>query len=136
MRQPSPLGEKIEGVPFRVALHRWAVKAAPLGARFILVAIAPGDLEGVRQTRPRLACEREFGKLAAWKRDHNARTVPVLEENDLFLTSWPTRCPRQKPGYRICPTRFFLWARASQLPVGEAPAPRREILLRRWQALR
>jgi hypothetical protein len=34
-----------------------------------------------------LVCERKFGKLAAWKRDHNARTVPVLEENDLFLTN-------------------------------------------------
>jgi hypothetical protein len=104
----SSLGEKIEGVPFRVSLHRWAVKVGPLGARFTLVAIAPDDLEGVRRTRLRLACERKFGKLAAWKRDHNARTVPVLEENDLLRTisSWRTRCPRQKPGYRICPTRF------------------------------
>jgi hypothetical protein len=93
VRQPSrlvpnsSLGEKIDGVPFQVSLHPAGGQGRAVGARFILLAIAPGDLEGVRQTRLRLACERKFGRLGAWKRDHNARTAPVLEENDVFLTN-------------------------------------------------
>jgi hypothetical protein len=33
------------------------------------------------------ACEDKFPKLATWKRDEGARTVLVLEENDLSLTN-------------------------------------------------
>lgn len=44
------------------------------------------DLEKARTARLQKACEDKFPKLAAWKRD-GARTVLVLEENDLSLTN-------------------------------------------------
>lgn len=46
-----------------------------------------GDLEQARTARLQKACEDKFPKLATWKRDDGARTVLVLEENDLSLTN-------------------------------------------------
>jgi len=44
-------------------------------------------LKTARNTRIQDACHRKFPKLAAWKRIHGARTVLVLEENDIQLTN-------------------------------------------------
>ena len=44
-----------------------------------------GDVEQARMARLR-TCEDKFPKLAFWKRD-GAKTVLVLEENDLLLTN-------------------------------------------------
>jgi hypothetical protein len=46
-----------------------------------------GDLEQARTARLQKACEAKFPKLAKWKRDAGARTVLVLEENDISLTN-------------------------------------------------
>ncbi len=46
-----------------------------------------GDLEKARTSRLQKACEDKFPKLATWKHDEGARTVLVLEENDLSLTN-------------------------------------------------
>jgi predicted RNA polymerase sigma factor len=43
--------------------------------------------EAERIDRIREACQRKFPKLARWKRDYGARTVLVLEENDIQLTN-------------------------------------------------
>jgi hypothetical protein len=63
------------------------VSNSPLCGRFFLGPIAPANLEEQRVTRLQTACRRKYPKLAKWKRDSGARTVLVLEENDLFLTN-------------------------------------------------
>jgi hypothetical protein len=40
-----------------------------------------------RIDRLREPVEKKFPKLAAWKRDHKARTILVLEDNDIQLTN-------------------------------------------------
>lgn len=45
------------------------------------------DHEAERVRRVREACQRKYPKLARWKRDRGARTVLVLEENDIQLTN-------------------------------------------------
>ncbi len=40
-----------------------------------------------RKARLREACARKFPKLAAWKREAGARTVLVLEDNDIQLSN-------------------------------------------------
>jgi hypothetical protein len=37
--------------------------------------------------RLREPVEKKFPKLAAWKRDHKARTILVLKDNDMQLTN-------------------------------------------------
>jgi hypothetical protein len=44
-------------------------------------------VETARAERLRLACEKKFPKLAAWKKQANARTILVLEDNDIQLTN-------------------------------------------------
>jgi hypothetical protein len=53
----------------------------------MLKPFVAGDLEEARVTRLQKACEDKFPKLVTWKRDDCARTVLVLEENDLSLTN-------------------------------------------------
>lgn len=48
--------------------------------------VVSADLERARTERVRKACEDKFPKLAAWKAD-GAKTVLVLEENDIALTN-------------------------------------------------
>lgn len=45
-----------------------------------------GDVEQARTARLQKACEDKFPKLTTWKQD-GAKTVLVLEENDLSLTN-------------------------------------------------
>jgi hypothetical protein len=45
------------------------------------------DIEGARIPRIRRACARHFENLAIWKRELDARTVFILEDNDLSLTN-------------------------------------------------
>jgi hypothetical protein len=40
-----------------------------------------------REPRIQRTCDDKFPKLAAWKRSANARTILVLEDNDVQLTS-------------------------------------------------
>jgi hypothetical protein len=46
-----------------------------------------GGIESLRSDRIRKACVDKFPKLATWKSSHNARTVLVLEDNDIQLTN-------------------------------------------------
>jgi hypothetical protein len=73
------------GVPFPVSLHRCETGGFP--GRFSIRHIQTGDPEEDRLSRVQEACERKFPKLAAWKRDQGARTVLILEENDIQLTN-------------------------------------------------
>jgi hypothetical protein len=74
------------GVPFEVRIARF-VSPIEAPGRFHLNHLVTGDVELLRADRIRRACERKFPKLAKWKVSHNARTVLVLEENDIQLTN-------------------------------------------------
>ena len=92
-RANPPLGESADGVPFRFSLHRASLEGpyypsdSPLCGRFKRITVAPADLEQQRAARLKTACKRKSPKLAKWKRDSGARTVLVLEEDDLSLTN-------------------------------------------------
>lgn len=76
----------IPNVPFPVRLLRFET-LPPLGARFQIVHSVSGDPDQERSDRLRRACDKKFPKLAAWKRDCGARTILVLEDNDIQLTN-------------------------------------------------
>ncbi len=88
-----PLGESADGVPFRFSLHRASLEGpyfpsgSPLCGRFTMKGVAPANLEQQRAARLKTASECKSPKLAKWKRDSGARTVLVLEEDDLQLTN-------------------------------------------------
>jgi len=85
LRLPT-MATYVHGVPFRVRL----VRSEPLGGlpRFSLLHVLHGPgLEDHRRERLRRALARKYPKLAAWKASRAARTVLVLEENDIQLTN-------------------------------------------------
>jgi hypothetical protein len=83
----SPIREvTVPGVPFPVSLYRMGAMG-PMRGRFGVRHIAPDDLESARVERLRTACDGKFPKLAAWKQDHDAHTVLVLEDGDIQLTN-------------------------------------------------
>jgi hypothetical protein len=75
----------IPGVPFAVSLYRFE-PALVHGHHFQLTHLVKNG-EQLRKDRISEAVERKFPKLAAWKRDHKARTILVLEDNDIQLTN-------------------------------------------------
>ena len=87
-----PLGERVPGVPFPVSLHRDSLhshyfpRESPLYGQFMMKYLVAGDVEQARTARLQKAFEDKFPKLAFWRRD-GAKTVLVLEENDLSLTN-------------------------------------------------
>jgi hypothetical protein len=74
------------GVPFDVRLDRFQ-SIVPPGRFQIKHSITDEDLEPSRRARIRAACEKKFPKLEAWRHDALARTVLVLEDNDIQLTN-------------------------------------------------
>jgi hypothetical protein len=74
------------GVPFAVRLDRFQ-SVVPPGRFMIKHSVPDGDLERLRETRIRAACTKKFPKLEAWRQDSQARTVLVLEDNDIQLTN-------------------------------------------------
>ena len=81
--------QSVGGVPFWFSLRRTTppVSDTPLSGKLFLRQIAPANLEQQRAARLQAACGRKFPKLAKWKQDSGARSVLVLEENDLWLTN-------------------------------------------------
>lgn len=78
----------LPGVPFRVTLHRTTTDG--FRPRFSIRHMVEANHEAERVERVREACQRKYPKLAQWKRDYGARTVLVLEENDIQLTNQQT----------------------------------------------
>jgi hypothetical protein len=72
-------------VPFPVTLYRF--NSLGLQARFQITHSLRGDRKAIRSERIRLACEKKFPKLASWKASDKARTILVMEDNDIQLTS-------------------------------------------------
>ncbi len=74
-------------VPFQLSLHRYA-KPAALDRHFSISHIVQSATAvEEREARVYQACARKFPKLAEWKARAGARTVLVLEDNDLQLSN-------------------------------------------------
>jgi hypothetical protein len=74
------------GVPFEVSLYRF-LPAAPVPGFFMIKHHVSGNLEEAREDRLREACTKKFPKLEAWRQKSGARTVLILEYNDIHLTN-------------------------------------------------
>ena len=55
--------------------------------RAMLSYVVSGDYEAARIERIREACRKKFGKLQHWRKQHDAYTVLVLEDADMFMTN-------------------------------------------------
>lgn len=75
------------GVPFEVSLHRHERPPNyPVGFS-VRHIVTQASQEAERQARLRQACAKKFPKLAWWKKHAGARTVLVLEDNDIQLSN-------------------------------------------------
>jgi len=80
--------ESILDVPFRFAVYRYSIpESSPMSRRFWRREFISGSLEAQRMTRLQQTCRDKFAKLAVWKRDEGARSVLVMEENDISSTN-------------------------------------------------
>ena len=70
-----------------VALYRWSVPDCRLSGAFWRREFILGDLEEARRARLKRVCDDKFAKLLRWQQDEGARTVLVMEENDLSSTN-------------------------------------------------
>lgn len=75
----------LPGVPFPVTLYRF--EALGSGARIQIKHLVPNTGDQLRADRLLRACDAKFPKLARWKASSGARTVLVLEDNDIQLTN-------------------------------------------------
>ena len=84
-RRSKVITDQPDGVPFPVSLFRF--NGIPnLPGSFQLKHLVSGS-EQERVLRLQRACEKKFPKLANWQQLNNARTILVLEENDVQLTN-------------------------------------------------
>jgi hypothetical protein len=74
----------LPGVPFAVRLYR--LEGRIFCGKLQVVHVV-SDVKHLRLERITIALKKKMPKLAAWKRDAGARTVLVLEENDIQLTN-------------------------------------------------
>jgi len=72
-------------VPFAVTLQRF--EPAPIPGHHFQISHMVSNGPQLRADRIKKSIEKKFPKLAAWKRDENAKTVLVLEDNDIHLTN-------------------------------------------------
>lgn len=79
--------ETVPNVPFSIRLFRFENLTKSSGWVKI-VHVLNGNLDQQRSDRLQRACDKKFPKLAAWKRNHGARTILVLEDNDIQLTNY------------------------------------------------
>lgn len=75
----------VPGVPFPLTLERF--EPTPIPKHYFKISHMVLDLDQLRKERISEAIERKCPKLAAWKRDENAKTVLVLECNDVQLSN-------------------------------------------------
>ncbi len=77
-------------IPFSVALNRYKQPASvPNYYPFFYIQCAPDSdiIERSRIDRLKQACVKKFGKLAAWKDKHRARSIIIFEDNDVALSN-------------------------------------------------
>jgi hypothetical protein len=73
------------GVPFPVMLVRFEQVIVP--GRYFEIVHAAVHVDQLRAGRIKRAIEAKFPKLSGWKRDHDAKTILVLEQRDIQLTN-------------------------------------------------
>ncbi|WP_316234491.1 hypothetical protein [Bradyrhizobium sp. SZCCHNR1020] len=76
---------KPTGVPFDLVLMRYEPPIVP-GKHFEIRHLVD-DIEKQRSVRMQAAINKKFPKLAAWKASDGAKTILVLEQNDIQLTN-------------------------------------------------
>jgi hypothetical protein len=91
-RIATPIEEVREPeVPFKVMLYRYnitPINLTRLGGRLQLCNIVDDVfIEAERKKRIYTACNKKYPKLFEWKKEDHARTILVLEENDINLTN-------------------------------------------------
>jgi hypothetical protein len=80
----TPVGPvMVEKIP--LVLCRFEPPIIP-GQRF-QIRHTVDDIEKLRADRMQAAIDKKFPKLAAWKKDEGARSILVLEQNDIQLTN-------------------------------------------------
>jgi hypothetical protein len=77
--------DNVPGIPFPVTLYRFETPIS-LRQHFQIKHVVMGG-EQARIDRIKRAIDDKFPKLHGWKRNHGARTVLVLEDTDIQLTS-------------------------------------------------
>jgi hypothetical protein len=85
-RSPN-VREAPPGVPFAIALHRFEKPVGVERDLTITHVVQASTSSADRETRIEQACAKKFPKLAEWKRKAGARTILVLEDNDLQLSN-------------------------------------------------
>jgi hypothetical protein len=75
----------VVGVPFALTLYRFEPAFVP--GHYFQIKHLVQNAEQSRTDRMRQSVHKKFPKLDAWKRDHDARTILVLEDNDIQLTN-------------------------------------------------
>jgi hypothetical protein len=75
----------VPGVPFPVSVHR--LPTLGIQERFAIIQLVDGSLETRREARLVETCRKKFPKLARWRAKAGARSVLVLEDNDMILTN-------------------------------------------------
>ena len=83
-----------DNIPFKFSLRRWCFDQSSgnpnlLSNRFQIVSSFTADLETERAVRICKACDDKYPKLEVWRKSHGAKTVLILEHNDLEHTSAP-----------------------------------------------
>jgi hypothetical protein len=78
----------VSGVPFEVRMFRFENIVPP--GRLQIVHVLGGDRAKARAERFARACDKKFPKLAWWKAEKGARSILVLEDNDIQLTNQAT----------------------------------------------
>ena len=78
---------KVLGVPFEIKLFRFENLTRQKGWVKVVHSVV-GDYEQQRRDRLKRVCDKKFPKLAAWRSKCGARTILVLEENDIQLTNY------------------------------------------------
>ncbi|MDA9451103.1 hypothetical protein XI01_31010 [Bradyrhizobium sp. CCBAU 21360] len=72
-------------VPFDVALFRFEPPIVP--GKHFQIRHTVDDIEKLRTDRMKAAIDKKFPKLAAWKANEGAKSILVLEQNDIQLTN-------------------------------------------------
>lgn len=76
---------KPAGVPFDLVLMRYEPPIVP--GKHFEIRHTVDDIDKRRKDRMQAAIDKKFPKLAAWKASDNAKTILVLEQNDIQLTN-------------------------------------------------
>jgi hypothetical protein len=84
--RPQARSVRVPGVPFDVSLYRFESPVPAVGGYLFVRPSFEGDIEHERLARICRAYEKKFAQLAPWRRD-GARTVLILEENDISFTN-------------------------------------------------